>query len=430
MGTSARIALVTGAGGGIGRAIALRLAADGCDIGVCDLDPQGAGQTAALVRELGRRACVAVGDVGRRDSIRRAIDGVVQALGPVGVLVNNAGILRTARFVDVTERDWRDILSVNLDGVFHCTQLVLPAMLAARSGCIVNMSSWTGKRGAPNHGAYSASKAAVIALTQSIAGEVAEQGVRINAVCPGTIVDTQMRAEAEAMNRAAGTGRRRDAGAHHRADAPRRPAGRRGGRGVVPGLRRRRLHDRAGDQHHRRPVDELSRRASNRAAAATAPRTPLAAGPWQTAPEANRMTATPTSSDRRDFDAVVVGAGFAGLYMLYRLRELGLVRRASSRPATASAAPGTGTAIRARAATSRACSIPTPSRRSCSRNGTGASAIRSRRRSCATSTMWPTASTCAPTSGSTPASSPPPTTRPRSAGTSAPTAATRSRRAS
>ena len=204
MGTSARIALVTGAGGGIGRAIALRLAADGCDIGVCDLDAEGAGRTAALVRERGRRACVAVGDVARRDSIRRAIDGVVDTLGPVEVLVNNAGILRTARFVDVTERDWRDILSVNLDGVFHCTQLVLPAMLAAGSGCIVNMSSWTGKRGAPNHGAYSASKAAVIALTQSIAGEVAERGVRINAVCPGTIVDTRMRAEAEAMNREQG----------------------------------------------------------------------------------------------------------------------------------------------------------------------------------------------------------------------------------
>ena len=204
MPATARTALVTGAAGGIGRAIALRLARDGCDVGLVDLDLPGAEQTADQVRALGRRAAVAVCNVASRDSVRQAIAAIAEALGPVDVLVNNAGILRQARFVDLTEKDWRDTMSVNLDGVFHCTQAVLPDMLARKSGCIVNMSSWTGKKGVPNHAAYAATKAAVISLTQSIAGEVAEHGIRINAVCPGTIVDTQMRVEAEALNKAQG----------------------------------------------------------------------------------------------------------------------------------------------------------------------------------------------------------------------------------
>ena len=204
MPATARTALVTGAAGGIGRAIALRLARDGCDVGLVDLDLPGAEQTADRVRALGRRAAVAVCNVASRDSVRQAIAAIAEALGPVDVLVNNAGILRQARFVDLTEKDWRDTMSVNLDGVFHCTQAVLPGMLARKSGCIVNMSSWTGKKGVPNHAAYAATKAAVISLTQSIAGEVAEHGIRINAVCPGTIVDTQMRVEAEALNKAQG----------------------------------------------------------------------------------------------------------------------------------------------------------------------------------------------------------------------------------
>ena len=202
--TTSRIALVTGAGGGIGRAIALRLARDGCDVAVLDVNAAGAEATAELVRGLGRRACVVTANVAERASVRAAVASAVAELGPVDVLVNNAGILRTAPFIDVSEADWRATMSVNLDGVFHCSQAVLPGMLERGTGCIINMSSWTGKRGAANHGAYSATKAAVIALTQSVAAEVAAQGVRVNAVCPGTIVDTQMREESEALNKAQG----------------------------------------------------------------------------------------------------------------------------------------------------------------------------------------------------------------------------------
>ena len=201
---AANAAIITGAGSGIGRAIALRLARDGWDIGVLDNNEAGAAATAAQVRQLGRQAAQATADVGQRGEVQDAVGQLRAALGPVGVLVNNAGILRTAPFMDITEADWRATLSVNLDGVFHGCQAVLPAMLAQGAGCIVNMASWTGKKGVPNHAAYSASKAAVIALTQSLAGEVAGQGVRVNAVCPGVIVDTAMRDAAEALNRAQG----------------------------------------------------------------------------------------------------------------------------------------------------------------------------------------------------------------------------------
>ncbi len=199
-----RIAAVTGAGGGIGRAIALRLAADGHDIAVLDIDAAAAQATAQLVQALGRRALALACDVAQRASVNAAVAQAEAALGGIHVMVNNAGILRTARFLDISAADWRAIMAINLDGVFHGCQAVLPGMLARGDGVIVNMSSWTGKKGVPNHAAYSASKAAVIALTQSLAGELAAQGIRANSICPGTIVETQMRDDAEALNRAQG----------------------------------------------------------------------------------------------------------------------------------------------------------------------------------------------------------------------------------
>lgn len=199
-----RRALVTGGGAGIGRAIAGRLARERCDVGVLDLDGAAAEAAAAELRALGRRALGIAADVADGAGATAALAALEAALGPADILVNNAGILRTAPFLAISERDWRQSFAVNLDGAFHCCRAVLPGMMARRRGAVVNIASWVGKKGVPNHAAYSASKAALIALTQSLAGEMAEHGIRVNAVCPGIIVDTPMRAAAEALNRAQG----------------------------------------------------------------------------------------------------------------------------------------------------------------------------------------------------------------------------------
>ncbi len=199
-----KIALVTGAGAGIGREVAVRLARGGADLGLFDLNAAAAQETAGAVLALGRRAAVVIGNVAQGDDARSAVAAISAELGPVDILVNNAGILRTARFLELSESDWRAMFAINLDGVFHFSQAVLPAMVERGSGTIINMSSWTGKKGVPNHAAYGATKAAIINLTQSLAGEFGELGIRINAVCPGIIAQTNMRAEAEAMNYAQG----------------------------------------------------------------------------------------------------------------------------------------------------------------------------------------------------------------------------------
>ena len=201
---SGQVAIVTGAGNGIGRAVALRLAHGGSHVGLFDIDTAGAEETAKLVRDAGGQAAVASGSVARREDIERGFAELTDALGAASILVNNAGILRTAPFRELTDQIWHDTIGVNLDGVFYGCQAVLPAMLAAKRGAIVNMASYAGKKGLRNHAAYSASKFAVIGLTQSLAEEVAEQGVRVNAVCPGIIVETGMRDEAEAEAKAQG----------------------------------------------------------------------------------------------------------------------------------------------------------------------------------------------------------------------------------
>ena len=201
---SGRVAIVTGASAGIGREVALRLARGGADVGLFDLNADAAQEVVEEIHAIGRQAMVAAGNVANRIEVDAAVTAIRAELGPIDILVNNAGILRTTRFLDMTESEWRATFAVNLDGVFNFCQAVLPDMVARRAGNIVNMSSWTGKKGVPNHAAYGATKAAIINLTQSLAGEFGELNIRVNAVCPGIIVDTNMRAEAEAMNRAQG----------------------------------------------------------------------------------------------------------------------------------------------------------------------------------------------------------------------------------
>jgi NAD(P)-dependent dehydrogenase (short-subunit alcohol dehydrogenase family) len=197
-------AIVTGAANGIGRAIALRLAQEGCRVGLFDIDGAGAHATAELVRAAGGTAAVAIGNVARREEVDRSAAELEREFGTIDILVNNAGILRTAPFLELTDAAWHDTFGVNLDGAFYFSQAALPAMVAQGAGAIVNIASFAGKKGLANHAAYSASKFALIGLTQCMAAELAEHGVRVNAVCPGIIVDTGMRDVAEASAKAEG----------------------------------------------------------------------------------------------------------------------------------------------------------------------------------------------------------------------------------
>jgi NAD(P)-dependent dehydrogenase (short-subunit alcohol dehydrogenase family) len=196
--------LVTGAGAGIGRAIALRLARDGWAVAANDVDPDWAAAVVREVAAVGARGAAVVADVGDHRAVRRMVAEAVEALGAVDLLVNNAGVCRLGTVAEFSEADWRTTFRVNVDAVFFCCQAVLPHMLGRGRGNIVNIASWSGKAGAAYFGAYCASKFAVIGLTQSLAKEVAAQGIRVNAVCPGIVAGTEMRAEIDAESRALG----------------------------------------------------------------------------------------------------------------------------------------------------------------------------------------------------------------------------------
>ena len=186
-----QVAIVTGAGRGIGRATALELARLGADIVVAELDEGGADKTAALVQDAGRRAAVISTDVTKRAELAAMVERTLAAFGRIDVLVNNAGIYRAAATLDVTEEHWDAIMTINARAVFFASQAVLPAMIAARRGAIVNLASMAGKIGSRTNLPYNASKAAVISMTKSLALAHAADGIRVNCVCPG-LVETDM----------------------------------------------------------------------------------------------------------------------------------------------------------------------------------------------------------------------------------------------
>lgn len=199
-----RNALITGGAHGIGRAIALRLADEGCDIGLFDLDEGGAEATAAEIRATGRRCAVATGDVSDPGQVRDGVRAIEAVLGPADILMNNAGVLRIAPLLEVTHEELRQQFAINVEGAFHFCQAVVPGMVDRRRGRVINMSSWLGKHGVPQYGVYCATKFAIIGMTQSLASEIAASGVTVNAVCPGIIVETQLRDEAEEVHRKKG----------------------------------------------------------------------------------------------------------------------------------------------------------------------------------------------------------------------------------
>ena len=186
-----KIAFVTGAGGGIGRATALELAGRGASVGVFDVRAEAAAETASLVEENGGRALALTGDVGRSGDVRAAVGATVAAFGGLDIVVANAGIAILGSVLEVSEVDWERIVSVNLTGVFLTAKHSVPHLLARGGGAIVVVASDAGHVGAPGYAAYCATKHGVVGLTRCLALDFAPQGIRTNAVCPA-FVETPM----------------------------------------------------------------------------------------------------------------------------------------------------------------------------------------------------------------------------------------------
>jgi len=181
---SGRRAVVTGGAQGIGRAIVERFLASGAAIAIWDRDAAGAARTAGELASRGRIEAVGV-DVTRLDEVERACARSMAALGPIDILVNNAGIAGPVLTTwEYPPQAWAEVLRVNLDGPFHCVRALVPHMIAANYGRIVNVASIAGKEGNPNASAYSASKAGLIALTKSLGKELAGYDIAVNCVTP------------------------------------------------------------------------------------------------------------------------------------------------------------------------------------------------------------------------------------------------------
>jgi 3-oxoacyl-[acyl-carrier protein] reductase len=187
MAEGSQVSLVTGAGSGIGRAIAEKLAREGERVVVNDLEEASAEEVVAGIEESGGEATSAPGDVSDPEDVGRMVERAREAFGPIEVLVNNAGYGQQKPFVELTVEDFDRMIGVHLRGTFLCTSAVLPGMLAAGRGVIVNVASQLGQIGGVELSHYSAAKAGIIGLTKSLAREVSSQGVRVNAVAPGPI---------------------------------------------------------------------------------------------------------------------------------------------------------------------------------------------------------------------------------------------------
>ncbi len=182
-----KIALITGAGSGIGRAIAEKLSKSGACVVVNDLRAEAAEETADSIRSASGEAATAPGDVSSEDDVRQIISVAREAFGEVEILVNNAGIAQQKRFVDLTAEDFDRMIAVHLRGTFLCTRAVLPGMLDRGEGIVVNIASQLGQIGGVELTHYSAAKAGIIGLTKALSREVSGQGIRVNAVAPGPI---------------------------------------------------------------------------------------------------------------------------------------------------------------------------------------------------------------------------------------------------
>lgn len=198
-----KAAIVTGAGSGIGRAVAIRLAKDGYNVIVNDFRAEAA---EAVAREIGAAARAIAGDVSREEDVARIAEACRAAFGGCSHLVNNAGHVHQARFADLEPADFDRMFAVHVRGTYLCTRAVLPDMLARKSGVVVNIASQLGQIGGSELVHYSGAKAAIIGMTKALAREVSAGGVRVNAVAPGPINTPLVRGLSEDWRKAKAAG--------------------------------------------------------------------------------------------------------------------------------------------------------------------------------------------------------------------------------
>ncbi|MCE7763023.1 glucose 1-dehydrogenase [Pseudomonas putida] len=182
-----KVAIVTGGAGGIGAAIASRLASEGATVVVSDVNLEAAQAVVRAIEAEGGKAMAMAADIASGEACRGLVQAVASEFGRIDVLVNNAGINRRGNLLALSEDDWHSSFAVNLDAMFHLCRAVLPGMIEASGGAIVNTASQWGLYPAPGHIAYNVTKAAVASFTQNLARDYAPQKIRVNAVCPGEI---------------------------------------------------------------------------------------------------------------------------------------------------------------------------------------------------------------------------------------------------
>ncbi|MFJ8066308.1 3-ketoacyl-ACP reductase [Psychrobacillus sp. NPDC096426] len=182
-----KTALITGAGRGIGRATAIAFVKEGIHVGLLGRTMENLQKVSEELKEYGVKVSLATADVANMESVNQAVEKIRGELGSIDILVNNAGISKFGNFLDVDPEDWAKIIQVNVMGVYYVTRAVLPDMIERQTGDIINISSTAGQKGAPVTSAYSASKAAVIALSESLMLEVRKHNVRVVTLTPSTV---------------------------------------------------------------------------------------------------------------------------------------------------------------------------------------------------------------------------------------------------